>query len=127
MACVLAASSPLITGALQKKMPGKDAASFSDRAALLWKSSGLAIALCAFAVTALAWAPASPATVFHRSAMIVALRAYLDAGPVEGGKPGNLRVKCRHCDPPARRALSGTGACPAASARRQLLGQSAGI
>ena len=86
MACVLAASSPLITGALKKRMQGKDAASFSNRAGLLWKRSGLAIALWVFVVTALAWAPASPATVFHRSAMIVALRAYLDAGPVEGGK-----------------------------------------
>jgi phosphoglycerol transferase MdoB-like AlkP superfamily enzyme len=86
MVCVLAASSPLITGALQKKLQGRDTSSFSDRAALLRKSSGIAIAFCVFAVTALAWAPASPATVFHRSAMIVALRAYLDAGPVEGGK-----------------------------------------
>jgi hypothetical protein len=88
--CVLAASSPMITGALQKKMQGRDAATFSHRSRLLLKRSGLAIAICAVAVTALAWAPASPATVFHRSAMIVALRAYLDAGPVEEGKAGEF-------------------------------------
>jgi phosphoglycerol transferase MdoB-like AlkP superfamily enzyme len=85
-ACVLAISSPLLARALQKWTQGSNAASFSNRARLLWKKTGLAIAFCAFAVTALAWAPASPATVFHRSAVIVALRAYLDAGPVEGGK-----------------------------------------
>jgi phosphoglycerol transferase MdoB-like AlkP superfamily enzyme len=84
--CVLALSSPMITGVLQKRMQGRDAATFSHRSRLLLRRFGLAIAICAVAVTALAWAPASPATVFHRSAMIVALRAYLDAGPVEVGK-----------------------------------------
>jgi phosphoglycerol transferase MdoB-like AlkP superfamily enzyme len=84
--CVLALSSPMITGVLQKRMQGRDAATFSHRARVLLRRFGRAIAVCAVAVTALAWAPSSPVTVFHRSAMIVALRAYLDAGPVEGGK-----------------------------------------
>jgi len=117
--CVLALSSPMITGVLQKRMQGRDAATFSHRSRLLLRRFGLAIAICAVAVTALAWAPASPATVFHRSAMIVALRAYLDAGPVEEGKAGEFARemaaltipqlgeryrKLVHAPPPARDA-----------------------
>lgn len=83
---VLAASSPLIAGVLRRWVRGSRGTALPQEAKRGGKKFVIAAALLLPAVTVFAWTRPSPVTVFHRSAMIVALRAYANAGSEEGGQ-----------------------------------------
>ena len=82
----LAVSSPLIAGVLQRWIGGSRGTALPPETERGGKNFAIAGALLLSAVTVFAWTRPIPVTVFHRSAMIVALRAYANAGLEEGGQ-----------------------------------------